>query len=149
MANLAGRPSAAAFSRRIRTPKAWNVDTVRPRQRSAPPASLTMRSFISAAALLVKVTQRMARAGTPRSSRCTVRWAMTRVLPEPAPASTRTGPSVWSTASRWRGLRSERSTAAGDDTRALRLPERLGDRLHDLILGGEPVHEALLGHLLA
>src|SRR3989304_176963 len=33
-----------------------------------------------------------------------MRWAMTRVLPLPAPARTRSGPSVWTTASCWAGF---------------------------------------------
>src|SRR3990172_5204439 len=33
-----------------------------------------------------------------------MRWAMTRVLPPPAPARTRSGPSVWTTASCWAGF---------------------------------------------
>ena len=34
-----------------------------------------------------------------------MRWVRTRVLPEPAPAMTSSGPSSWMTASRWTGLR--------------------------------------------
>ncbi len=64
-----------------------------------------MRSFISRAALLVKVTDRMSKG---RARPVEIRWAMrvvsTRVLPVPAPASTRTGPSVASTARRCSGL---------------------------------------------
>src|SRR3989304_2309755 len=33
-----------------------------------------------------------------------MRWAMPRVLPLPAPARTRSGPSVWTTASCWAGF---------------------------------------------
>src|SRR5207247_10521932 len=47
-----------------------------------------------------------------------MRWAITRVLPLPAPASTRTGPSVAVTASRWGGLTSCR-TASASSTRLL------------------------------
>src|SRR5215207_7613478 len=51
------------------------------------------RSRISPAALLVNVTARMFQGATPASS---IRWAIrrvsTRVLPEPGPASTNTGP---------------------------------------------------------
>src|SRR5438105_2611351 len=54
----------------------------------------------------------MALAGTPFSSRCTTRCAMTRVLPDPAPASTSTAPSVCSTAARCWGFSDERSTGA-------------------------------------
>ena len=45
---------------------------------------------------------------------------MTRVLPEPAPASTRQGPPRWCTASSWAGL----SEAAGSDTGGGRRCER-------------------------
>src|SRR5687768_8025868 len=43
-----------------------------------------------------------------------MRWVSTRVFPEPAPASTSSGPSPCVTASRWAGLRSasRRSTAS-------------------------------------
>jgi superfamily I DNA/RNA helicase len=58
-----------------------------------------MRSRISAAALLVKVMARTSCGLTPKSA---TRWATrdvsTRVLPLPAPASTRRGPSTHSTA---------------------------------------------------
>src|SRR4029450_4761943 len=37
-----------------------------------------------------------------------MRWVKTRVLPEPAPAKMRSGPSVWRTASRWGGFRFSR-----------------------------------------
>ena len=40
----------------------------------------------------------------PRSTRCAIFSAMTRVLPEPAPASTSSGPSQYSTAARCGGL---------------------------------------------
>ena len=60
-----------------------------------------MRSFISRAALLVKVTHSICPGQARRVARI---WASrvvsTRVLPVPAPASTSTGPSTASTASR-------------------------------------------------
>ena len=64
------------------------------------PTMAPTRSFISRAALLVKVTARI----SPGRARPVARmWAMrvvsTRVLPVPAPASTSTGPSSVSTAS--------------------------------------------------
>ena len=74
---------------------------------TAPPTSAPMRSFISRAALLVKVTARICE---PRARPVHRMWAMrvvsTRVLPVPAPASTSTGPSSASTAARCSGLRS-------------------------------------------
>ena len=48
------------------------------------------RARISPAALLVNVTARIPCAGTPSTSFSqAMRWVRTRVLPEPAPASTR------------------------------------------------------------
>ena len=80
---------------------------VRPRIRSS-------RSRISAAALLVKVIARISVGFTPCARiRCATRCVRTRVLPDPAPATTRSGPSTWSTASRWAGLRPARSSSCG------------------------------------
>ena len=84
----------------------WNVPS-HGMPSTAPPTSGPMRSFISRAALLVKVT---ARISEPRARPVHMMWAMravsTRVLPVPAPASTSTGPSTASTAARCSGLRS-------------------------------------------
>src|SRR4051812_1811996 len=41
-----------------------------------------------------------------------MRWVSTRVLPEPAPATTRIGPSGATTASRWRSFSPSRSASA-------------------------------------
>ena len=101
MANFLGQPSRWMSSRSISAPNAWNVQTSTPWARG--PAMWTSRSFISEAALLVKVTARMLRAmmRPGRSlSRWTMRWVMTRVLPLPAPASTSRGPWSVTTASR-------------------------------------------------
>ena len=69
----------------------------------------SMRLCISWAALLVKVTARICH-GLARLVRriCAKRVVSTRVLPVPAPARTRRGPSVVSTASRCSGLREVR-----------------------------------------
>ena len=68
---------------------------------AAAPASMATRSFISRAALLVKVTARMSHArARPVASVWAMRVVSTRVLPVPAPASTSTGPSIASTAAR-------------------------------------------------
>ena len=57
------------------------------------------RSRISAAALLVKVMAIISHGATPPSwIMCAMRYVSTRVLPDPAPASTKRGPSVHSTA---------------------------------------------------
>ena len=73
------------------------------------PTSTAMRSRISRAALLVKVTARIC---DGQARPVAMMWAMrvvsTRVLPVPAPASTSTGPSVASTARRCSSLRPAR-----------------------------------------
>ncbi len=64
------------------------------------------RSRISVAALLVKVIARMAPAATAESdTRCAIRLVSTRVLPDPAPATTSTGEPLWITAAYCCGLR--------------------------------------------
>ena len=62
-------------------------------------------SFISLAALLVKVTARTDPALTPVCIRYAVLMVMTLVFPEPAPARMRRGPSICTTASFCLGLR--------------------------------------------
>ena len=77
--------------------------------RATGPNPRSTRSFISWAALLVKVIARISFGLAPTAaSRCATRWVSTRVLPEPAPAITSSGPSVVSTACRWAGFRSAR-----------------------------------------
>src|SRR5581483_10260217 len=96
-------PRWAASRRRIRAQAEWNVDT-HIFWATGPTRSPT-RSFISSAALLVKVMARMAKGETLRSlMRWATRWVSTRVLPDPAPATTRIGPPGWVTASRWTGF---------------------------------------------
>ena len=60
-----------------------------------------------------------------------MRWVRTRVLPEPAPATISSGPSPWTTASRWAGL-SPDSRGDGSWTAAVTgaaaVPERDGRR---------------------
>ena len=103
MLNCGFSPSAAPSSRSSRTPSAWKV------QISTSPAALPTRprarSRISAAALLVKVMAAMRLPSTPVWIRRAILCVMTRVLPEPAPASTRQGPRRWLTASCWARLR--------------------------------------------
>ena len=101
-------PTSSAWLRRIFTPMAWKVPS-QGMPSTAWPTMLPTRSFISRAALLVKVTERISDGRARPVARI---WAMrvvkTRVLPVPAPASTSTGPSSVSTASRCSGLRSSR-----------------------------------------
>src|SRR5438128_348106 len=100
-------PAAWASRRSRRTHRLWKVEIQL--RTGAPGSSASTRSFISPAALLVKVTARIASEGTPRSRiRCAMRCVITRVLPLPAPARMSTGPSVASTASRCWGLRPTR-----------------------------------------
>src|SRR6267378_4745733 len=99
---------ASPWARRMRTHAEWNVAMSGARM-PAGASSASTRRAISPAALLVKVTARTWRGCTPRTpSRCAMRWAMTRVLPLPAPASTSSGPSPARTASRCGGFRSSR-----------------------------------------
>ena len=71
-------------------------------RRSRTGMSWSTRSAISTAAFSVKVR---ARISSGRARLLEIRWAMRRVrtvvLPVPAPAMMRSGPSPWSTASRW------------------------------------------------
>src|SRR5690348_793588 len=77
----------------------WNVPTLKPRVPAG--SSESSRPRISPAALLVKVTARIAHGGTCSTSASqAMRWVSTRVLPEPAPASTRYEPGGALTASR-------------------------------------------------
>ena len=92
MENAFFRPIEVPSSRSICTPSEWKVDT----SGLSLPRSFTMlpsRSAISLAALLVKVIAAMARGVTPPSIMWTIFCVMTRVLPLPAPAMTRHGPS--------------------------------------------------------
>ena len=70
------------------------------------PTSAWIRSRSSPAARLVNVTARIDRGRTPFAPiRYAIRWAITRVLPEPAPARISSGPSVVVTARACSGLR--------------------------------------------
>jgi hypothetical protein len=102
------RFTSSACRRRILVPMAWKVPS-QGMPSATGPISAATRSFISRAALLVKVTARMSKG---RARPVAIRWAIrvvsTRVLPVPAPARTSTGPSVASTAWRCSGLRPAR-----------------------------------------
>ena len=88
----------------MRAPSEWNVLTSM--SRASSPANACTRSRISVAARLVNVTTRMRDGSTlwPRT-RWTQRCTSVFVLPEPAPASTSSGPSVCVTARRCSGFR--------------------------------------------
>src|SRR5919198_3201473 len=100
-------PSLGASRRRIRPHAAWNVRIQS--RRAVGPSRSSNRSFISFAALFVNVIARISLGLTPHAAiKWPTRWVSTRVLPEPAPAITSSGPSVASTASCWAGFRSAR-----------------------------------------
>src|SRR5262245_53845737 len=83
-------------------------------------AMSSTRRRISPAALFVNVTASTRRGCTPSTPRSqAMRWAMTRVLPLPAPASTRTGPLVAWTASRWTGLSGARIASGATAGRSM------------------------------
>src|SRR5262245_14134839 len=107
MVKLVLYPSRGASRRRMRPHAEWKVRIQI--ERATPPSMSSSRSRISPAALFVKVIARISCGLTPIAL---IRWATrcvrTRVLPEPAPATTSSGPSVVRTASRWAGLRSAR-----------------------------------------
>jgi hypothetical protein len=88
----------------------WKVDTHIAADRR--PTSASTRSFISAAALFVKVMAMISPGWTWRSARSQpMRWVSTRVLPDPAPATISSGVPACTTASRWRGLSPSSSAA--------------------------------------
>ena len=85
--------------RRILAPIEWNVPSQG--MPCSDPVSAPTRTRISRAALLVKVTARISWArARPVAMRWAIRAVRTRVLPTPAPARMRTGPSSASTARR-------------------------------------------------
>ena len=92
MLNCGLRPRTAPSSRMMRTPSAWKVQINT--SLAARPMSCLARSRISAAALLVKVMAAMRLGSSPASIKRPILWVMTRVLPEPAPASTKQGPET-------------------------------------------------------
>ena len=95
--------------RRTRAQKAWKVEI----QRRRPPVSTSFptRPRISSAALFVNVTARISSgAARPAAISRAVRYAITRVFPDPAPATIRSGPSVCSTARSCSGFSPERKS---------------------------------------
>ena len=92
MLNCDFRPSTAPSSRIMRTPSAWKVQITT--FLASRPISPLARSRISAAALLVKVMAAIRWGSSPAWIRRAILCVITRVLPEPAPASTRQGPCM-------------------------------------------------------
>ncbi len=96
----------------MRTHAEWNVETHMIRARR--PTSSSTRSRISAAALLVNVMARIEPGCALRSAISqAIRRVSTRVLPEPAPATTRSGVPACTTAARCGSL-SPSSSSSGD-----------------------------------
>ena len=82
------------------------------------PTRAATRSFISPAALFVKVIARIAPGCACRAaSRYAIRWVSTRVLPEPAPATMSSGAPSCFTAARCCGLSPSSRTAGSLDRR--------------------------------
>ena len=86
------------------------VEGARPGQRRAPrwgrgAAMRAARRVISWAARRENVSRRMRRGSAPRATSAATRWARVCVLPVPAPATIRRGPSPAEAARRWAGLR--------------------------------------------
>src|SRR5665811_437054 len=106
----------------MRTQAEWNVETHIIRAR--PPTSSVTRSRICAAALLVNVIARIEPGCAPCSAMShAMRRVSTLVLPEPAPATTRSGPPRWATAARCASLRPV-SSASADSRDATARPVR-------------------------
>ena len=115
MENDDEKPKCLASRRRMRTHAEWKVDTVISRAR--PPTSAATRSRISAAALLVKVIARIEPGCALRAEIVqAIRRVSTRVLPDPAPATTSSGRPSCTTAARWDSL-SPSSSVSGSGRR--------------------------------
>src|SRR3989338_765933 len=89
-------PSSVAFSFISVSPSEWKVDTKGPGPTC--PTARRVLERISAAALLVKVIASIAWGPPPRRIMARIRSAITLVLPAPAPAKTKRGPAIDSTA---------------------------------------------------
>src|SRR6478735_8545309 len=117
MEKLDLKPTRSISLRRIRTQAEWKVETHMIRARL--PTSASTRSFISAAALLVKVIARIEPGCALRSLISqAMRRVRTRVLPEPAPATTSSGAPACVTAARWGSLSPSRSGWSRSSKRA-------------------------------
>ncbi len=82
--------------------------------RARGPTRASTRCFISPAALLVKVMARIEPGWALRTETSqAIRRVSTRVLPEPAPATTSSGAPSWTTAARWGSLRPSSSSSRG------------------------------------
>src|SRR3954470_1491189 len=102
------------------------------------PTSCATRWRISFAALFVKVMARISPgAAWSVSTRYAIRCVRTRVLPLPAPASTRSGPRSCRTASRWGSFRPSRRR----DCAVVVATDRVWGRGRASEVLGEEVHQ--------
>ena len=127
----------------MRTQAEWNVETHMILARL--PTSSSTRSFISAAALLVKVIARIEPGCALRSEISqAIRRVSTRVLPEPAPATTSSGRPSWTTAAALRLVEACEQLLAGGAAagRALVLG---GRAVAEVVEAGEGEGQAHLG----
>ena len=92
-----------AYLRSRRAQKPWNVPT---QTRELRHEGLDALAHLAGRLVGEGQGEDLVRPGCPTDSRWATRRVMTRVLPEPAPARTRSGPSMWVTASRWAAVRS-------------------------------------------
>ena len=96
------RQDAAAFRRRIRAEREWNVPILT--DAAASPISAATRSRISRAALFVNVTAMTAAGGSPASvTSQAIRAVRVVVFPVPAPAEMPEAPDGAQAAARWAG----------------------------------------------
>ena len=96
---LRDKPIFSPSRRKMRTAKAWKVDTQMSRATSSD-NNAPIRSRISLAALLVKVIAKIRHGITFKSfTKWAIRCVNTRVFPDPAPAIIKSGPCVVWTAS--------------------------------------------------
>ena len=100
-------PMRSASVLRICENTLWNVPICKYRA-ALIPTMLAMRSRISLAAVLVKVSAKIFHGSMPLSIRYATLVVSTRVFPAPAPAITNDGPSMYSTAARWLSSRESR-----------------------------------------
>ena len=120
----------------MRRHEEWKVETHILSARG--PTSSETRRRISSAALLVNVMARIPQGGaSPVASRWPMRRVSTRVLPEPAPATTSRGLPRCTTAARC-GRVSPSSSAAAVDPLDL-VDEARGDALHQVVGQSGPV----------
>src|SRR5882672_2659817 len=149
MTKWGGSPMCRPCWRRTRTHIEWNVAIIGALMPAGSRSASTRRA-ISLAALLVNVTARRFRDDrdwAPVSQ--AIRYAITRVLPLPAPASTSSGPSPVVTASRCGGFRSSRRRSSPRSTgrlyRAIGTPptpsRRRGSPATRMLLDGDALRE--------